>query len=100
MKLNEDILYLILQELQDDKRTLHSCLSFNKYWCEIIVPILWENPWKFLKSGKEKLLLRIIVSHLSDESRNKACDFLTSLHDSYDKYDKRPLFDYISFCRH
>src|SRR6266542_934802 len=92
---NRDILYLTLKELQNDKKALFSCLTVNKTWCEIIIPILWRDPWKYLK--EKKLLLNVIISHLSDESKNnlksKGLDFLTN---SY----QRPLFNYISFCRH
>src|SRR2546430_12700404 len=69
-KLNRDVLYLIFENFQDDKKTLHTCLLINKTWCEIIVPILWKNPWKFLKKEKEKMLFNIIISHLSDELKN------------------------------
>ncbi|PKY54656.1 hypothetical protein RhiirA4_473594 [Rhizophagus irregularis] len=96
-KLNRDILYLVFEELQNDNKTLYSCLLVNKTWCEIIVPILWKNPWK---CQKEELLLNVIMLHLSDESRNNLrnndFNFLTN---SYQKYQK-PFFDYISFCRH
>jgi hypothetical protein len=96
-KLNGDVLYLILNELQDDKRALHSCLSVNKFWCEIIVPILWKNPWKHLKNGERrnmKLLLDVIILHLSKNSRDNLVQHYKII--SYE----RPLFDYISFCRH
>ncbi|RIA84520.1 hypothetical protein C1645_879878 [Glomus cerebriforme] len=94
-KLNRDILYLIFEELQNDKRSLSSCLSVNKIWCEIIIPILWKNPWKYLKhKEKELLLLNVIISHLSDESKNNLKS--QGWTNSY----QRPLFDYISFCRH
>src|ERR1051325_12234272 len=68
-KLNRDVLYLILEELLCDHNTLYP-YSVNKTWCEIIIPILWKNPWKHLKKGKEELLLKVILSHLSDESKN------------------------------
>ncbi|PKK60170.1 hypothetical protein RhiirC2_793724 [Rhizophagus irregularis] len=55
--LNNDILYLIFEELQDDDNTLYSCLLVNKTWCETTVPILWKDPWKRLKNGKERSLL-------------------------------------------
>jgi hypothetical protein len=93
--LNRDVLYLIFEQLHDDKRTLFSCLLVNKVWCETIIPILWRNPWKSLKNENETLLLNVIISHLSNVSRNKIGkhSFLTN---SYQK----PLFDYISYCRH
>ncbi|RIA95075.1 hypothetical protein C1645_817195 [Glomus cerebriforme] len=81
-------------QLQDDKKTFHSCLSVNKTWCETIIPILWKNPWKYLKRGKEKSLLNVIISHLSDEIKN-------NLKNQGIKYlVKKPLFNYISFCRY
>src|SRR5437016_4280899 len=95
-KLNRDILYLMFKELQDDKKTLFSCLTVNKTWCETIVPIIWRDPWKYLK-GKKLLLFNIIISHLSDESKN---NLKTKGVNSLTKFYQRPLFNYISFCKH
>ncbi|PKY40374.1 hypothetical protein RhiirA4_453730 [Rhizophagus irregularis] len=96
--LNKDIIYLLFNELQYDKKTLQSCLLVNKTWCEIIIPILWKDPWKYLGKGNDKILLNIIFSNLLKESRDNLNQrfknsFIIS---SYQK----PLFDYISFCRH
>src|SRR6266536_6613941 len=94
-KLIRDVLYLIFKELQNDRKTLVLCLTVNRTWCEIIIPILWKNPWKYLK-GK-KLLLNIIISHLPNELRDNLksqdVDFFTNPY-------QRPLFNYISFCKH
>ncbi|PKK58444.1 hypothetical protein RhiirC2_796288 [Rhizophagus irregularis] len=96
-KLYKDILYLIFQELQDNKETLYSCLFVDKTWCETIIPILWKDPWKFLKNGcklrKRELLLNLINSNLSDESKNKLGQYFNF---SY----KKPLFNYVSYCKH
>ncbi|GBB93256.1 hypothetical protein RclHR1_02140009 [Rhizophagus clarus] len=99
-KLNKDILYLIFKELQDDKRTLYSCLTVDKTWCETIIPILWRNLWSRINLNKKKVLLNVsnvIFSHLSDESRNnlknQGVDFSTSHHEKL-------LFNYIRFLRH
>jgi hypothetical protein len=95
-KLNWDILYLILKESQDDRKFLCLFLSVNKACCQITVSILWENPWRNLTKTMRKKLIDIIISHLSDESRN----ILTSqgIHLKY-LYEKL-LFDYISFCKY
>ncbi|RGB33215.1 hypothetical protein C1646_761993 [Rhizophagus diaphanus] len=97
LKLNNDILYLIFNELQDDKKALYSYLTVNKTWCETIVPILWRNPWNWKHLKGRKLLLKVIISHLSEESRNnlkiQEIDFLTN-------HYQKPLFNYIRFCRH
>jgi hypothetical protein len=96
-RLCRDILYLIFEELHKDDSTLHSCLLVNKTWCKIIVPFLWINPWKYLNYRNRKYLLELIILHLSDKSRNKlenqGIDFTLN---SY----KKPLFNYIYFCRH
>src|ERR1700722_14335434 len=99
-KLNNDVLYLIFEELQGDEMSLYSCLLVNKTWCETAVPILWRNPWKRLKerrlfkertSDKVGVLLNVIISYLSDESKSKLREHYF-LRNSCPK----PLFDYIS----
>ncbi|PKY30751.1 hypothetical protein RhiirB3_447993 [Rhizophagus irregularis] len=98
-QLSEDILYLVFKVMKDDKKTLYSCLLTNRTWCRIAVPILWKNPWNLKDSGW-KQMLNVIISHLSNESRNTlkniCIDLLPFLTNPYQK----PLFDYISFCRH
>jgi hypothetical protein len=94
--LNKDIIYLLFKELQYDKKSLQSCLSVNKTWCEVIIPILWKDPWKYLGKGNDKLLLKVILSHLSEELRAYLSKRFNFFLNSY----KKPLFDYISFCRH
>src|SRR3954447_15587284 len=92
-KFNFDVLCLILENLQDDD-SFHSLLLVNKTWSEVVVPILWKDPWKYLKSEREGLLLDVIISHLSDKTRDSLNDDrLTSLY-------KKPLFDYIGCCKY
>ncbi|GBC03278.1 hypothetical protein RclHR1_05050003 [Rhizophagus clarus] len=94
-KLNRDVLYSIFEKLKDDKKALYSCLTVNRTWCKIIIPIFWKDPWKQLytrEAMKLSSLFDVIISHLSDESRkNISGKFL--------KNYKKPLFDYISFCK-
>src|SRR6266542_3052331 len=65
-----------------------------------MIPILWNDPWKFLKQDweeRKKKLLKVIISHLSDKSRNILSQYIFNiLINSYQK----PLFNYISFCKH
>ncbi|GES85017.1 hypothetical protein GLOIN_2v1784962 [Rhizophagus clarus] len=99
-KLNNDIIYLLFKGLQDDKRILYSCLTVDKTWCKTIIPILWKEPWSRINLNKRKVLLnisKVIISHLSDESRDnlkrQGVDFFISHHE-------KPLFNYIRFFRH
>ncbi|CAG8594678.1 hypothetical protein RhiirA1_464667 [Rhizophagus irregularis] len=96
-KLNRDILYLVFEEFQDDIKALYSSLSVNKTWCEIIVLILWKNPWKYLTNKNENLLFNVIISHLSDESKNNLINHNIEL---FTIFSQKPLFNYISFCKH
>ncbi|CAG8705440.1 uncharacterized protein OCT59_016097 [Rhizophagus irregularis] len=94
-KLNKDILFLIFEELKDDKDSLFSSILVNKNWCEVAIPILWKDPWKNLI--KERLLLETVVSFLTNESRDYMISHGLNL---LIKPDKPPLFNYISFCRY
>ncbi|PKC06860.1 hypothetical protein RhiirA5_418991 [Rhizophagus irregularis] len=91
--LSRDVLYMLFELLQDDKNTLYSCLLVNRTWCEIIIPILWRNPWKFSK--KKDRLSSVIISHLSNVSRNKIGNH-NLLTNSYQK----PSLNYIKYCKH
>ncbi|RIA89347.1 hypothetical protein C1645_824974 [Glomus cerebriforme] len=99
-KLNIDILYLIFQEINEDKNFLFSCLLVNKFWCKFIVPILWGNPLKYINSKREdklNIIYNIIILHLSEESRN----FLKSKNINNIPMEQQKLsFNYVSFCKY
>ena len=90
--LNEDALFLILEELKYDSYSLYSCLLVNKNWCKIVIPILWKNPWKYLKKRKKSSLFDIIILHLSNETKKNLGD-KGIIHLPTEK----PIFNYISF---
>ena len=66
LRLNKDVLFLVIEELQNDRKSLHSCLLVDRTWCEITIPLLWKNPWKFcpIDSAESTLLFNVILSHL------------------------------------
>jgi hypothetical protein len=93
--LNKDILFLIFEELQEDSKSLFSCLMVNRIWCETVIPILWKNPWcyKGVKYSNKSSLFTIIAHYLFDDIK----DYITvqlplAIHKSL-------LFDYLFFCR-
>src|SRR5437667_1605362 len=97
LKLNKDVLFLIVEELVNDRKSLYSCLLVNRNWCEATIPILWKNPLKFcLTNNAKNILFNVILLHLSKESR----DILETkgINLFVEKY-QRPSFDYISFWR-
>ncbi|RIA94254.1 hypothetical protein C1645_818354 [Glomus cerebriforme] len=103
LKLNNDIIILILQELKND-RNLYSCLLVNKFLCELVVPILWRDPWKYLcsrdikKEQKRRTsLFKIVLLHLPDSSK----DLLISNGINIIPNQQRKLFfDYIRYCKY
>jgi hypothetical protein len=105
-KLNRDIYFYIFQNLRDIihtsinneinyKKSLHSCLLVNKLCCEVIIPILWSYPYKYVY--KKNLLFNIIISHLSDDS----IKLLKDKSDITKDFQKQKLsFNYIKFCKY
>ncbi|GBC45424.2 hypothetical protein RhiirA1_454357 [Rhizophagus irregularis] len=96
--LDKDILYLIFEEIKNDKKTLHSCLLVNRTWCVTAAPLLWKNPWKYVTIKSKILLFNVIISHLSKESRDilKNQGINNLITETY----QRPLFNYIYFCKY
>src|SRR6266487_2619604 len=93
---NEDVLFLILEALQNDSDSLYSCLLVNKTWCKTAMPILWKNPWKYLRCRKMKSLLSVIISHLPNETK----EVLKFNGISLLITQQKPLFNYINFIKY
>ncbi|CAG8659094.1 2553_t:CDS:2 [Rhizophagus irregularis] len=96
--LNEDVLFQILEDL-NDKKSIYSCLLVNKTWCITAVSILWRNPGQyFMTNNSKKILFNVIFSHLSKESRNLLKKQV--IDDLITETSQRPLFNYISFWKY
>ncbi|GBB89110.1 hypothetical protein RclHR1_01580011 [Rhizophagus clarus] len=96
-KLNKDIFFLIFEELQDDSKSLFSCLMTNRFWCETAIPILWKNPWRYnINYNNKNSLYSVIAFYLPDNTKEllirQGILLPPILHQSL-------LFDYLSFCR-
>ncbi|GBB88125.1 hypothetical protein RclHR1_14640007 [Rhizophagus clarus] len=94
----KDILFLIFEELQDDSKSLFSCLLVNKHWCETVIPILWRNPWCYsdINYSNKNSLFIIISCYLFDDIK----EFITSQRIQLPSViNKSFFFDYLSFCR-
>jgi hypothetical protein len=104
MELDKDVLFLIFEELKNDKKSLHSCLLVNRNWCVTAIPVLWRDPGKYfvainsINTKKINILFDIIFLHLSKESR----DILKNQginNPIIEKY-QQPLFNYINFWKY
>ncbi|RIA94117.1 hypothetical protein C1645_818498 [Glomus cerebriforme] len=102
LKLNDDILYYIFQELNDDGNSLFTCLLVNKLWCELTVPILWRFPLKYIQinnKNRTRLLFKIILLHLSEHSIKLLMDINIKII-SAEKPKQKLSFNYVSFCKY
>jgi hypothetical protein len=96
-RFNKDILFLVIEELQRDIKSLFSCLLVSRNWCETAMPILWKDPWCYdINYSKKNSLFIIIAIYLSDNVKEFK-DFLTR--QGLSSSPKSLLFDYLSFCR-
>src|SRR6266498_1452051 len=96
---NKDVLFLIFKELNNDKKSLYSCLLVNRTWCEIAVPILWKNPRQyFITDNAKSMLFDVILLHLSEESRDVLKNY--GINNPITETYHRPLFNYINFWRY
>src|SRR6266496_6159094 len=96
-RLNKDILFIIFEELQNDSKSLFSCLMVNRLWCETVIPTLWRNPWSYnINYGNKSILFATIAFYLSDDIKK----FLTRQGIQLPSVlPQSLLFDYLSFCR-
>src|SRR3989337_106145 len=96
---NRDILFLLFEELQNDSKSLFSCLLVNRLWCETVIPILWRNPWCYednVNYQKKSSLYHIITFSLSNDIK----EFLTNQGVRlFPIQYQSPSIDYLSFCR-
>src|SRR5690349_9764819 len=96
--LNEDILILIFEELQEDSKSLFSCLMINRLWCENAMPILWRNPWCYngINYSNKSSLFIIIAHYLFDNIKeyitNQKIQLTLAIQQSL-------LFIYLTYCR-
>src|SRR6266542_6673232 len=94
-----DCLNLIFDELQADRKSLHSCLLVNREWCHLVVPILWRKyPSNIFCRKPGKNLFNIILSCLPSSSKQLLIDNDIELPSTI--FSKPLLFDYISFCKY
>src|ERR1044071_2912261 len=98
-----DCLNEILECLEHDKVSLHSCLLVNRLWCEISVRILWRDIWSFNDTVAPQYqldvslqIIRTLAACLPDKS--KVFLYKNGIFISIPTW--RPsLFNYASFCK-
>ncbi|CAG8452906.1 6640_t:CDS:2 [Diversispora eburnea] len=102
------LLYEILLDFHNDRKTLHSCILVNRAWCRITIPLLWRNPIKLLHGPDDYYpyhkyrnnhvkLVDTYLRYLNEEERTELAKdgFILGI-----SHTISPLFDYIYFLRY
>ncbi|CAG8508430.1 3505_t:CDS:2 [Funneliformis mosseae] len=89
-----ECLQTIFKLLKDDKKSLHSCLFVNKYWCSCVVPTLWSRPFE-LVSRPSGRLIETYTNFFNEKSK----ELLSSHHIIIKPTSKPIVFDYPRFIR-
>src|ERR1044072_4463939 len=77
VNLPADCIYEIIQYVVDDAKTLHSCITLNQTLCQIVIQVLWSNPYKYVQDeGKRGLIFRTYFSCLDDHEKEQITTFL------------------------
>src|SRR5436305_12541489 len=84
--------YIILKNLQNDRKSLHSWILLNRSWCRNAMPFLWAKPFSMSPSKRNHQLIQTYVACLEDVDKSFIDDKGLSL-----PILQRPLFDYASF---
>ncbi|CAB4427268.1 unnamed protein product [Rhizophagus irregularis] len=83
-----DCLDEVIEYLNDDKYSLHSCLLVNRLWCRVTVGILWRDCNNYNISD-----YRTLINCLPDESKKILKENGIIISTSH------PIFNYAIFCK-
>ncbi|PKY23810.1 hypothetical protein RhiirB3_438135 [Rhizophagus irregularis] len=89
-----ELLNDIIQYLQDDYRTLHSCILINKLWCRLAIPFLWKNPFS-IKYPKNYCYIDVYLHNLNEDDKTKLNEYGIKI----SVFSSNTLFNYSSFFK-
>ncbi|CAI2177920.1 426_t:CDS:1 [Funneliformis geosporum] len=91
-----EIIYYIIQFLQDDIKSLYSCALVNRLLCQIAIPMLWENPFSIKRREEDPYsFLDTYFLFLNNDDRAIFKKFGITINSSI----KKPLFNYPCFIK-
>src|SRR4051794_7267607 len=70
---------IIMSVLKDDLNTLYSCIRVNRSFCRIFIPILWKNPFKFVKDDDKLIKIFNTLIHCLDPTNKSYLTFKGSI---------------------
>ncbi|RGB41171.1 hypothetical protein C1646_739225 [Rhizophagus diaphanus] len=65
-----ELTYDIMQYFRNDIPTLHSCILVNRFWCQIVIPLLWKDPFS-MKNPKNFHFIEIYLQKISEKDKTQ-----------------------------
>ncbi|CAG8511765.1 9397_t:CDS:2 [Diversispora eburnea] len=104
MQLPEDCIEEILEYLEDDIITLHSCSLVSRTLCKIAIPILWRQPFRYKRHNPSSALIEtywnfLKKEYVTSEDKMILSDFGIEISQQQLKQKKEEIFNYPSFIK-
>ncbi|CAG8691645.1 10410_t:CDS:2, partial [Ambispora leptoticha] len=92
-------LFLGLKERQRvNLQSLYSCLCVSKQWCNIVAPLLWDQPFSYIdyQSDSDRLMLvNVYLGSISQSEREN----IEATGITFPKNLRQPYLDYPSYLK-
>jgi hypothetical protein len=93
-----ELLENIISYHKDNPKTLFKCSLVSKSWCNIVIPFLWKNPFRFCYSTSQHKIIKVYLQFLSKEFLNEFD--LNDLNQIIQINNlKPPSYNYLSFLQ-
>ncbi|CAG8566897.1 16498_t:CDS:2 [Acaulospora morrowiae] len=90
----------ILEFLEDDVASLHSCLLATRTWCKIAIPILWRQPFRRTRHKPSAALVETYWSFIGiDDVTQKDREALLEYKIEFSEPNRKKIFNYPSFIK-
>ncbi|CAB4402612.1 unnamed protein product [Rhizophagus irregularis] len=99
--LNEHCLIRIFELLAEDSNSLFCCALVSRFWCIYALPILWRNPWFYIKNsgtGSDRWRTGLITTYVATLPQSSK-DILSRAGIKPPCITKNPVFDYSCFLK-
>src|SRR5438105_750679 len=100
-----ELLNDIVQNFQNDFKTLHSCILVNRLWCRLTIPLLWESSFSIFRlkrhsnvSSHKFRFLEIYLHYLNDGDKKRLLEEYR-VDSSSNLFPTNTLFNYPNFIK-
>ncbi|UZO06293.1 uncharacterized protein OCT59_026622 [Rhizophagus irregularis] len=89
-----ELTYDIIQYFRNDIPTLHSCILVNRFWCQIVIPLLWKDPFS-MKNPKNFHFIELYLQKISEKDKTQ----LNRCGINNNVFPSNTLFNYSNFIK-